>query len=117
MGEQLDSKWEGQFTEYFSNGNIYRGQIINYNRNGFGVFKWKSGAVFSGLWKDDQINQSAEIQLNETVTLKVYKPEGQAEFKTYLFKKDRLVSQVELDIEGEPEVVLVLDVNSQAIPD
>ena len=88
MGELLDDKWGGWFSNYYYNGNIYRGQIRNQHKNGFGVFKWNSGVVFSGLWKDWQINQTAEIKLSETVTLKTYRPDGQADFKTYLFKND-----------------------------
>lgn len=34
----------------------YQGQLDNYKRHGFGINKWKSGAVYLGDWKNDKTN-------------------------------------------------------------
>ena len=40
--------------EYHSNGDVYYGEHLDYERNGFGHCFFKSGLMYQGMWQDDK---------------------------------------------------------------
>jgi S1-C subfamily serine protease len=41
---------------FYTNGDVYEGQIVNEIPNGYGIMKWKIGDVYDGEWKDGNID-------------------------------------------------------------
>ena len=51
---KIDKNPDGTFTFTLDNGAVYRGQMRDRVREGFGVQKWSDGSQYEGQWKDDK---------------------------------------------------------------
>ena len=63
MGDFKDDKKDGLGNLTLASGNNYVGGFSNSKFDGEGVYKWKSGQVYSGSWKDNKRNGEGNLTL------------------------------------------------------
>jgi hypothetical protein len=52
MGNCLDGN--GKKNIRYTNGDFYRGYMINHLKNGYGVYIYNNGDIYEGYWKDNK---------------------------------------------------------------
>lgn len=76
-GEQLGSRYEGEFREnarhgngkyYLPNGSVYDGEWREDVMSGRGTFKWPDGSIYVGSWKDGKRNGAGILQASDGFT-------------------------------------------------
>jgi hypothetical protein len=76
-GEQLGSRYEGQFREnarhgngkyFLPNGSVYDGEWREDVMSGHGSFRWPDGSIYIGQWKDGKRNGSGVLQAADGFT-------------------------------------------------
>ena len=76
-GEQLGSRYEGDFKEntrhgngtyYLPNGSVYEGEWRANRMSGGGTFKWPDGSTYIGNWKDGKRHGQGILQASDGFT-------------------------------------------------
>lgn len=61
-GDTYDGQWQYDMKhgygiyKYSQSGDLYDGNWVNDMRDGYGKFQWKSGDMYEGYFKNNQVN-------------------------------------------------------------
>ena len=56
-GEFQNSEWSGKGTLIFPDSSTYEGDWVNGFMNGKGIFTWSNGKQISGIWKNGKLQE------------------------------------------------------------
>ena len=56
IGEMDENGLNGRAVISYSNGDVYGGDVKRARKDGYGEYKWASGAKYTGNWSDDLMN-------------------------------------------------------------
>ena len=62
------NKLSGEKVLKYDNGDMYKGEIINGKRNGFGICIFSNKERYEGLWKDDKMHSIGKYIYNDGTT-------------------------------------------------
>jgi len=93
--EEIERRLQGRAWVEIDDG-MYRGEMDNSSlRNGFGQYRWKDGAEYTGQWRDDKMEGYGRIIHSDKDIYEGYWTNNRAEGKGVFLRKDGTIFQGE----------------------